>query len=212
MTTSGATKVAAGTGPHRGVQPVTTRTYRSPVCTRIRYGHPPRWLRWGHLQRRYRDINDWERYLADNGIVIVKPFRNVSKDEQARRFLERIDEPEKNWKFSVADLRERAFWDDYQRAFQDMLSHTSTVWAPWHVIPQTTNGSATCPLPQCCWRRCGISTRRIGRSTPRRKLSWQRQRRSWWATTVTRPHSRREQRWTRMHPRRRGAPDRRWGV
>jgi PPK2 family polyphosphate:nucleotide phosphotransferase len=86
-------------------------------------------------QRRYRDINDWERYLTDNGTVIVKLFLNVSKGEQARRFLERIDEPEKNWKFSVADLRERAFWDDYQRAFQDMLSHTSTVWAPWHVIP-----------------------------------------------------------------------------
>ncbi|MGC2378344.1 MAG: polyphosphate kinase 2 family protein, partial [Mycobacterium sp.] len=86
-------------------------------------------------QRRYRDINDWERYLTDNGTVIVKLFLNVSKDEQARRFLERIDEPEKNWKFSVADLRERAFWDDYQQAFQDMLSHTSTVWAPWHVIP-----------------------------------------------------------------------------
>ncbi|WP_373368832.1 hypothetical protein [Candidatus Mycobacterium methanotrophicum] len=69
------------------------------------------------------------------GPVIVKLFLNVSQGEQARRFLERIDEPEKNWKFSVADLRERAFWDDYQRAFQDMLSHTSTVWAPWHVIP-----------------------------------------------------------------------------
>jgi polyphosphate kinase 2 (PPK2 family) len=86
-------------------------------------------------QRRYRDINDWERYLTDNGTVIVKLFLNISKDEQARRFLKRIDEPEKNWKFSIADLRERAFWDDYQRAFQDMLRHTSTVWAPWHVIP-----------------------------------------------------------------------------
>ena len=86
-------------------------------------------------QRRYRDINAWERYLNDNGTAIVKLFLNVSKDEQARRFLERIDEPEKNWKFSVADLNERAFWDDYQRAFQDMLSHTSTAWAPWHVIP-----------------------------------------------------------------------------
>jgi polyphosphate kinase 2 (PPK2 family) len=59
----------------------------------------------------------------------------VSKDEQKRRFLARIDEPEKNWKFSLADLRERAFWDEYQRAIEDMLSHTSTDWAPWHVIP-----------------------------------------------------------------------------
>ena len=86
-------------------------------------------------QRRYRDINDWERYLTDNGTIIVKLFLNLSKDEQERRFLARIDEPEKNWKFSAADLRERAFWDDYQGAFQDMLSHTSTDWAPWHVIP-----------------------------------------------------------------------------
>jgi PPK2 family polyphosphate:nucleotide phosphotransferase len=86
-------------------------------------------------QRRYRDINDWERYLTDNGTIIVKLFLNLSKGEQGRRFLARIDEPEKNWKFSPADLRERAFWDDYQGAFQDMLSRTSTDWAPWHVIP-----------------------------------------------------------------------------
>ena len=86
-------------------------------------------------QRRYRDINDWERYLTDNGTIIVKLFLNLSKGEQERRFLARIDEPEKNWKFSAADLRERAFWDDYQGAFQDMLSYTSTDWAPWHVIP-----------------------------------------------------------------------------
>ena len=86
-------------------------------------------------QRRYRDINDWERYLTDNGTVIVKLFLNLSQDEQERRFLARIDEPEKNWKFSAADLRERRFWEDYQKAFGDMLSHTSTDWAPWHVIP-----------------------------------------------------------------------------
>ncbi len=86
-------------------------------------------------QTRFRNINNWERYLTDNGTVIVKLFLNVSKDEQARRFLDRIEEPEKNWKFSVDDLAERAFWDDYQQAFADMLSHTSTEWAPWHVIP-----------------------------------------------------------------------------
>ena len=86
-------------------------------------------------QRRYRDINDWERHLTDNGTTVVKLFLNLSKGEQRRRFLARIDEPEKNWKFSPADLRERAFWDDYQGAFADMLSHTSTDWAPWHVIP-----------------------------------------------------------------------------
>ncbi len=89
----------------------------------------------GIWQRRYHDINEWERYLTDNGTTVVKLFLNLSKGEQQRRFLARIDEPEKNWKFSTADLRERAFWDDYQGAFEDMLSHTSTDWAPWHVIP-----------------------------------------------------------------------------
>src|SRR5262249_55328678 len=86
-------------------------------------------------QRRFRDINDWERYLVGNGIRVVKLFLNISKDEQRKRFLERIDRPDKNWKFSTADVREREFWDDYQHAFSEMLSHTSTEWAPWHVIP-----------------------------------------------------------------------------
>jgi PPK2 family polyphosphate:nucleotide phosphotransferase len=85
--------------------------------------------------RRYREINDWERYLTDNGFRIVKVFLNVSKEEQRRRFLARIDEPEKNWKFSADDARERRFWDDYQAAISEMLSHTSTEHAPWHVIP-----------------------------------------------------------------------------
>jgi PPK2 family polyphosphate:nucleotide phosphotransferase len=85
--------------------------------------------------RRFREINDWERYLSDQGYRIVKLFLNLSKDEQRRRFLDRIDEPDKNWKFSAADVRERAFWDDYQRAFSDVLSKTSTEWAPWYVIP-----------------------------------------------------------------------------
>ncbi len=86
-------------------------------------------------KRRFREINDWERYLTDNGIRIVKLFLNVSKEEQRRRFLARIEEPEKNWKFSAADARERRFWDDYQTAISEMLSHTSTDCAPWHVIP-----------------------------------------------------------------------------
>jgi PPK2 family polyphosphate:nucleotide phosphotransferase len=86
-------------------------------------------------QRRFREINDWERYLTDNGTKIVKLFLNVSREEQRRRFLDRINEPESNWKFSAADARERGHWDAYQAAFADMLSHTSTPWAPWHVIP-----------------------------------------------------------------------------
>ena len=90
----------------------------------------------GHLwHRRYREINDWERYLSDNGFKIVKLFLNLSNEEQRQRFLKRIDRPEKNWKFSSADARERRRWDDYQEAFSHMLSATSTEWAPWYVIP-----------------------------------------------------------------------------
>jgi PPK2 family polyphosphate:nucleotide phosphotransferase len=86
-------------------------------------------------KRRFREINDWERYLTDQGFKIVKIFLNVSKEEQRRRFLARIDLAEKNWKFSANDAKERAFWDDYQKAFSDVLSYTSTEWAPWYVIP-----------------------------------------------------------------------------
>ncbi len=86
-------------------------------------------------ERRYREINAWERYLTDNGIRVVKLFLNLSKEEQRIRFLRRLDLPDHNWKFSDADVRERERWDDYQYAFSQMLSHTSTDWAPWHVIP-----------------------------------------------------------------------------
>jgi PPK2 family polyphosphate:nucleotide phosphotransferase len=86
-------------------------------------------------KRRYRQINDWERYLTDNGLLVVKLFLNISKEEQRVRFLRRIDLPDHNWKFSTADVTERARWDEYQEAFSEMLSHTSTEWAPWHVIP-----------------------------------------------------------------------------
>jgi PPK2 family polyphosphate:nucleotide phosphotransferase len=85
--------------------------------------------------RRYRAINDWEHHLADNGFRIVKLFLNISKEEQRQRFLARIDEPEKNWKFAAGDVKERQYWDDYQAAFSDMLSETSTEWAPWYVVP-----------------------------------------------------------------------------
>jgi PPK2 family polyphosphate:nucleotide phosphotransferase len=86
-------------------------------------------------QARYVDINEFERHLSENGTLILKFFLNVSKREQKKRFLERLDRPEKNWKFSVADLEERKFWSDYQSAFEETLSHTSTAWAPWWVIP-----------------------------------------------------------------------------
>src|SRR5271165_5351932 len=84
-------------------------------------------------KRRYREINDWERYLTDNGLRIVKLFLNLSKEEQRTRLLRRIDLPDHNWKFSQADVAERARWDDYQKAISETLSHTSTEWAPWWV-------------------------------------------------------------------------------
>jgi PPK2 family polyphosphate:nucleotide phosphotransferase len=96
---------------------------------------PPAAKKGGVWKRRYREINDWERYLTDNGLRIVKLFLNISKEEQRTRFLRRIDLPDHNWKFSAADVRERECWDDYQEAFSEMLSNTSTEWAPWHVIP-----------------------------------------------------------------------------
>jgi PPK2 family polyphosphate:nucleotide phosphotransferase len=86
-------------------------------------------------KRRYREINDWERYATDQGLRLVKIFLNLSKEEQRRRFLRRVDLPEKNWKFSSADARERGYWGSYQKAFSEMLSATSTEWAPWYVIP-----------------------------------------------------------------------------
>jgi PPK2 family polyphosphate:nucleotide phosphotransferase len=86
-------------------------------------------------KRRFREINDWERYLVDNGVRVVKLFLNLSKDEQRRRFLARIDEPDKNWKFSVTDALERKHWDQYQQAYEQMLGATSTRHARWHVVP-----------------------------------------------------------------------------
>jgi PPK2 family polyphosphate:nucleotide phosphotransferase len=86
---------------------------------------------WKH---RFGQINDWERHLVDNGIRVVKVFLNLSKEEQAKRFLQRIDDPTKNWKFSPSDILERRYWDDYHKAFEDMLNHTSTEWAPWYVV------------------------------------------------------------------------------
>ena len=84
---------------------------------------------------RYRDINAFERHLHDSGTQIVKFFLNISKDEQKKRFLERLDDPDKLWKFSAADLAERGHWDAYMKAFEDALSATSTKWAPWYVVP-----------------------------------------------------------------------------
>ncbi|MBE0643187.1 MAG: polyphosphate kinase 2 family protein [Bacteroidetes bacterium] len=86
-------------------------------------------------KRRYEEINNFEEHLYGSGTRIVKFFLHVSKEEQKRRFLDRIERPDKNWKFSASDMKERARWDDYQKAYQDMFNHTSTKHAPWHIIP-----------------------------------------------------------------------------
>lgn len=86
-------------------------------------------------KRRFEEINHFERFLHDNGTIVLKFFLNVSKQEQKKRFIERLEKPSKNWKFSAADAGERKFWDDYQSAYEDCFNHTSTEWAPWHIIP-----------------------------------------------------------------------------
>jgi len=128
--------------PRRGMIGIFNRShYEEVVVVRV---HPellerqklPRKARGaGVWKRRFREINDWERYLSENGIKVVKLLLNLSREEQRTRFLRRIDLPDHNWKFSAADVRERECWDDYQKAFSEMLTHTSTEWAPWHVIP-----------------------------------------------------------------------------
>jgi len=84
---------------------------------------------------RFQDIRSFERYLHRNGIVVVKFFLHVSKGEQKRRFLERADSPDKNWKFSASDMAEREHWDEYQKAYEDMIRNTATKASPWYVVP-----------------------------------------------------------------------------
>ena len=86
-------------------------------------------------KERFKDIRAFERYLARNGTVILKFFLHVSKEEQRRRFLERIEDPSKNWKFSMGDVEERKLWDKYMAAYEDMIRNTSRPEAPWHVVP-----------------------------------------------------------------------------
>ncbi|HEY2115800.1 MAG TPA: polyphosphate kinase 2 family protein [Candidatus Angelobacter sp.] len=96
---------------------------------------PPQLVTKKIWKERFEDIRNFENYLTRNGVVIRKFFLNVSKEEQKRRFLARLDEPEKNWKFSDADVHERQYWDDYMDAYEDMIQHTSTPDAPWYVVP-----------------------------------------------------------------------------
>jgi PPK2 family polyphosphate:nucleotide phosphotransferase len=96
---------------------------------------PPQLVTKRIWEERYEDINNFERYLARNGTVIRKFFLHVSKEEQKKRFLERLSEPEKHWKFSAADVRERAYWDEYMDAYEKMIRATATPHAPWYVVP-----------------------------------------------------------------------------
>lgn len=84
---------------------------------------------------RFQDIRNFEKYLNRNGTVVIKFFLNVSKDEQKDRFIERVDDPDKNWKFSTGDVKERGFWDDYMHAYEELIKNTSTEKSPWYVIP-----------------------------------------------------------------------------
>jgi PPK2 family polyphosphate:nucleotide phosphotransferase len=96
---------------------------------------PPKLITKDIWEQRYEDINNFEQYLANDGIVIRKFFLHVSKKEQKRRFLARLDDPHKNWKFSTADIKERAFWNDYQDAYEKMVQNTASEHAPWYVVP-----------------------------------------------------------------------------
>lgn len=128
--------------PPRGKIGIFNRSYFEEVLvTRV---HPelldrqriPKALRGDHFWRhRYEDINAFERYLARNGIAILKFFLYLSKKEQKRRFLERLDHPEKNWKFSAADVNERQYWSAYQNAYEKMIRNTASEHAPWIVVP-----------------------------------------------------------------------------
>ncbi len=132
--------------PGRGEIAIHNRShYENVLVTKVH----PEWIMNEHLpgvdsvkridkkfwESRYKQIRRFEKNLTDNGTIILKFFLNVSKKEQKKRFLERIEDPSKNWKFSLGDLKERAFWDDYQKAYEDALSETSTDTAPWFVVP-----------------------------------------------------------------------------
>ncbi|GAC1330671.1 MAG: polyphosphate kinase 2 family protein [Bradyrhizobium sp.] len=96
---------------------------------------PPKLVTGNIWRERFQDICAFERYLSHNGTVVLKFFLNISKEEQRERFLDRLDDPAKNWKFSMSDVAERALWPRYMAAYQDMIRHTSTAEAPWHVVP-----------------------------------------------------------------------------
>ncbi len=121
--------------PARGEIGIFDRShYEDVIAARVRGLVPARvW------KQRFRHIREFERLLTDEGTTVVKAFLNVSRDEQARRLQERLDDPEKAWKFRIEDLDDRALWNDYIAAYEEAISETSTGWAPWHVIPADHN-------------------------------------------------------------------------
>jgi PPK2 family polyphosphate:nucleotide phosphotransferase len=128
--------------PERGRIGIFNRSYYEEVLVvrvhpeLLKAQHIPPPLVTKHIwKERFEDVRAFERYMTRNGILIKKFFLNLSRKEQKRRFLARLDQPEKNWKFSAADIHERARWDDYMNAYEDMIQHTATREAPWHVIP-----------------------------------------------------------------------------
>ena len=128
--------------PERGRIGIFNRSYyEETLVTRVhpeflaRQKVPPELVTKRIWEKRFQDIRSFERYLGRNGIVVCKFFLNVSKKEQKRRFLERLENPEKNWKFSANDIKEREFWDDYMEAYEDTIQNTATKNAPWYVVP-----------------------------------------------------------------------------
>jgi PPK2 family polyphosphate:nucleotide phosphotransferase len=121
-------------------------------------------------EKRYRSIVDFEEHLHRNGTRIVKVFLHLSKDEQRRRFLERIDEPDKNWKFSLADIHERKYWKDYVRAFEACLSATSTHHAPWYVVPADDKENARLIVSQVVLDALSEPKMAYPKTTPKRRL------------------------------------------
>jgi len=128
--------------PERGRIGIFNRSYYEEVLVvRVHPGFlagqrlPERLVTKNIWKERFEDINNFERYVTHNGIVVRKFFLHVSKKEQKKRFLKRLDEPEKNWKFSANDVKERDHWDAYMNAYEDMIQHTATEHAPWYVVP-----------------------------------------------------------------------------
>ncbi len=128
--------------PERGKIGIFNRSYYEEVLVvRVHQEYlqkqhlPPELVTKKIWKERFKDIRNFEEYLTRNGVVIRKFFLHLSKEEQKKRFLARLDEPEKNWKFSEADVHEREYWDDYMNAYEEMIRHTSTPDAPWYVVP-----------------------------------------------------------------------------